>query len=236
VELEDEIREELRTRMRSSMLEVVYELFHEEKERLCGKAWARKEPGQARRGGTEKGSIYLEGRRVPVAYPRIADSQGSRAVRPYEALRSYDLLDPEVQTKLMRGVSTRDYGQVITKVVEGTGLSRDSVSRAFIRASKQSLEEINGRDLSTHQFVAMFIDGISFGRDTTLVIAMGIDRSGEKVLLGLQEGHTENAAVVGTLLDNVLSRHLVLSDRFWRSWMAPRHSKVRSWLAGRDAC
>jgi len=125
-ELEEEIREELRTRMHSSMLEVVYELFHEEKERLCGKPWARKEPGQARRGGTERGSIYLEGRRVPVAYPRVADQQGSRAIRPYEALRSYDLLDPEVQTKLMRGVSTRDYSQVLTSALFETELTRDS--------------------------------------------------------------------------------------------------------------
>ena len=107
-ELEEQIREELHTRMRASMIEVVYELFLEEKERLCGEPWARKEPGQAHRGGTEKGSIYLEGRRVPVTYPRVVDERRSRAVKTYEALRSYDLLDPEVQGKLMRGVSTRD--------------------------------------------------------------------------------------------------------------------------------
>ena len=213
-ELEAELREELRTRMSTSMLEVVYELFQEAKEQLCGKPWARKEPDQARRGGSERGSIYLEGRRVPVTYPRVIQGRESRAVHPYEALRSYDLLDPEVQTKLLRGVSTRDYGQVISKIVEGTGLSKDSVSRAFIRASKQSLEEINGRDLSKHEFVAIFIDGVAFGRDTMLVIAMGVDRTGEKVLLGLQEGHTENAVIVGTLLDNLVSRHLALTDRF----------------------
>lgn len=213
-EVEEEIREELRTRMRDSMLEVVYQLFQEEKERLCGKPWARKEPQQARRGGTEKGSVYLEGRRVPVTYPRIARGDQSRAASTYEALRSYDLLDPEIQTKLMRGVSTRDYGEVITKIVEGTGLGRDTVSRSFIRASKQSLEEINGRDLSGHTFVGIYIDGIGFGKDMTLVIALGVTLKGEKILLGLQEGHTENSTIVGTLLDNLLSRKLALTDRF----------------------
>lgn len=213
-ELEEQIREELRTRMRASMMDVVYELFEEEREQLCGKPWARKEPGQGRRGGTEKGSVYLEGHRVPVRYPRVANGHGSRGVRTYEALRSYDLLDPEVQTKLMRGVSTRDYSQVITKIVEGTGLAKDSVSRAFIRASKQALEEINGRDLSKQQFVAIYIDGIGFGKETTLVIAMGVTLAGEKVLLGLQEGCTENSTIVGLLLENLLSRGLVLADRF----------------------
>jgi len=210
----DEIREELRARIHASMLEVVYAIFEEEKEQLSGKPWARKEPGQGRRGGTEKGSVYLEGQRVPVSYPRIVDRQRSRAAGTYEALRSYDLLDPEVQAKLMRGVSTRDYSQVIMKLAEGTGLGKDTVSRAFIRASKQSLVEINGRDLSKHQFVGVFIDGIGFGKDTTLVIAMGVNLEGQKVLLGLQEGHTENATVVGTLLDNLVSRKLALTDRF----------------------
>jgi len=212
-QIEDEIREELRTRMHASMLEVVYAIFEEQKEQLCGKPWARKEPGQRRRGGTEKGSVYFEGQRVPVTYPRVVNGHGSRALGTYQALRSYDLLDPEVQARLMRGVSTRDYSQVITKLTEGTGLGKDTVSRAFIRASKQSLVEINGRDLSKHQFVAVFIDGIGF-KDTTLVIAMGVTLEGQKVLLGLQEGHTENSTVVGTLLDNLVDRKLALTDRF----------------------
>lgn len=213
-EIEEQIREELRTRMSASILEVVYAIFEEQKELLCGKPWVRKEPGQGRSGGTERGSVYLAGQRVPVTYPRVVRADSSRALDTYQALRSHDLLDPEVQAKLMRGVSTRDYSEVVTKIAEGTGLGKDTVSRAFIRASKKSLEEINGRDLSGQELVAIFIDGIGFGKDTTLVIAMGVRREGEKVLLGLQEGHTENAAVVGTLLDNLVDRKLVLADRF----------------------
>jgi len=114
----------------------------------------------------------------------------------------------------MRGVSTRDYSEVITKLSEGTGLGKDTVSRAFIRASKRSLEEINGRDLSKHQIVALFIDGIGFGKETMLVVALGVTLEGQKILLGMQEGHTENSTIVGTLLDNLVSRKLVLAERF----------------------
>jgi len=79
-QVEEQIREELRTRMRASMMEVVCALFEEEKERLCGKPWAPKAPEQGRRGGTEKGSVYLEGQRIPLTYPRIRVGHGSRAV------------------------------------------------------------------------------------------------------------------------------------------------------------
>lgn len=209
-----QVREELRTRMRLAVMNVIHGMFEEERRELCGEPWSRKGSGQARSGGSERGSIYLEGRRTPVVYPRVADERGSRAVSSYPALRSFDLLAQDVQEKLLRGVSTRDYGEVISEIVSGTGLGRDTVSRAFLRASKKALEEINSRDLSKHQFVALMIDGIGFGRQTTLVVAMGITVEGEKVFLGLAEGHTENAAVVGTLLDNLVSRGLALTDYF----------------------
>ena len=47
-QVEEQIREELRTRMSASMLEVVYAIFEEQKELLCGKPWTRKELGQER--------------------------------------------------------------------------------------------------------------------------------------------------------------------------------------------
>jgi transposase-like protein len=208
------IREEVRTRMRVAVMDVVQKLFEEEKRELCGDLWSRKDPGQLRSGGTERGKICLEGRRAVVRYPRVVDERGSRGLPTYQALSSYDLMAEDVQEKLLRGVSARDYGEVVTRIVEGSGLKRDLVSRSFIRASKKSLEEINGRDLSGHQFVALMIDGIGFGQETLLVAAMGITTAGEKVFLGLAEGHTENSAVVGTLLDNLVGRGLSLTDHF----------------------
>jgi transposase-like protein len=43
---------------------------------------------------------------------------------------------------------------------------------------------------------------------------MGVSVEGRKVLLGLQEGHTENATVVSGLLDNLVDRGLVLTEHF----------------------
>ena len=207
------VQEVLRGKLRLGVMEVIYQLFEEEKQELVGPRWSRKGEDQARSGGSEKGHIYLEGRRVPVRYPRVRDKNGSRAVDAYQALGSFDLMAEEVLSKLVRGVSTRDYAGVVSQVVEGTGLKKSTVSKAFIKASRKSLDEINGRDLSKHLFVGLFFDGIGFG-ETTVVAGLGVSAKGEKVLLGLVEGTTENAQVVSDLLDNLESRGLRLTEKF----------------------
>lgn len=207
------VRDQLKAELRGSILHLINELFDQERRELIGEPWSRKTPGQARSGGTERGSIYLEGRRMPVSYPRVVDAAGSHAPAAYRALRSYDLMAEEVQAKLVRGVSTRDYRDVVGQVVEGTALPSSTVSRAFVRASLKSLEQINGRDLSKDLLVAIFTDGIAFG-ETLVVAAMGVSVEGQKILLGLQEGHTENTTVVSALLDNLVDRGLTLTDHF----------------------
>lgn len=229
-----QLRDALLGKMRLGTLLMVGECFEEEFRELVGQRWTRKRPGQPRSGGSEKGSIFLEGRRVPVTYPRVVDENGSWAVPAYAALRSFDLMAEEVQAKLVRGISTRDYSDVVGTIVEGTGVKRSTVSRAFIRASQKALDDINGRDLAEHQFLAMFIDGLSFA-DVMVVAAMGVTPKGEKVVLGLVEGHTENAEVVSTLLQNLVDRGLVLTDEFLAvidGSKALRRALMRRW-AGR---
>jgi len=105
-ELEGGVGRQLKERMRLSMTEGVVELFEEEKSELCGEPWACKGKGQARSGGTERGTIYLEGRGVLVRYARVAQEGRSRALPSYKALGNFDPLAEDVQAKLLRGVST----------------------------------------------------------------------------------------------------------------------------------
>jgi transposase-like protein len=166
-----------------------------------------------------------------VTYPRISGGKGSQAPPAYRALRAYDLMAEEVQAKLVRGVSTRDFQDVAGQIAEGTGLGKSTVSRAFVRASARSLAQINGRDLSKEQFVAVFIDGIGFG-DALVVAALGVTLEGEKRVLGLIEGHTENATVVASLLDNLVDRGLALTEKFLAvidGGKALRAALVRRW-------
>jgi transposase-like protein len=207
------VRDEVLVRMQLTMLNFVEHLFAEETGTLIGEKWSRKREGQAHSGGTERGSIYLEGRRVPLRYPRIADATGSHATTTYQALRSYDLMSEGVLAKTVRGISNRDFGATVGEIIAGTGLGKSTVSRAFKRASQKSLDQINSRDLSNEQLVAMMLDGIAFG-ETLVVAALGITAKGQKRLLGLVEGHTENSQVVGDLLQNLVDRNLALTDVF----------------------
>lgn len=225
------MREQLKAQMQMGVLQVVEELFEEQCRDLVGEPWSRKGEGSRQRGGSEAGHIYLEGHRVPVRYPRIQEAGRSCALPAYKALRSFDLMAEEVQAKLVRGISTRDYAEAASAIVEGTGLSKTTVSNAFIRASQRSLDQINSRSLSQQLFVALLLDGIAFG-DILVVAAMGVTEEGEKVILGLVEGHTENAEVVAGLLENLVERGLALSERFLAvidGSKALRAALVRRW-------
>lgn len=56
--------------------------------------------------------------------------------------------------------------------------------------------------------LAIFIDGIEIGGHT-IVVALGLDATGRKHVLGLCEGSTENAEVCASLLGNLIGRGLV---------------------------
>ena len=107
----------------------------------------------------------------------------------------------------MRGVSSRNYSELLDDIVGGTGLSKSTVSRAFNKSSRKSLESLNGRDLSKDKFSAIMIDGVVFG-SRTVVVALGITVEGKKLVLGLREGHTENWEVCKDLLESLIARGL----------------------------
>jgi transposase-like protein len=113
---------------------------------------------------------------------------------------------------MIRGVSTRDYEDTVTEIAGGLGLSRSSVSRAFVRASQKDLDLLNGRDLSEHLFLALYFDGVEFA-GTNLIVGMGITENGQKVILGLVEGHTENSDLCVQLLESVVARGLRMPAR-----------------------
>ena len=73
------------------------------------------------------------------------------------------------------------------------GLSGSTVSRGFIQASAAQLRELQERDLSREDVVAVVLDGKTFA-DATMVIALGITLSG---LRG--DGHGERAGADAVL-------------------------------------
>ncbi len=105
----------------------------------------------------------------------------------------------------MNGVSTRRYERVVQLARAGFGVKKSSVSRGFVRASAAEVERLAERRFEEERFAAIFVDAQPYAGEM-LVVALGITTSGEKRLLGLRQGATENATVVTSLLEELRER------------------------------
>lgn len=181
-------------------------LVQQDVERLCGPLFARKATqGWAWRGGSEESNIVVDGGRVTFRRPRVRDRDGEVGLPVLAKLQDRDLLDGQIRERMLRGVSTRNYEPVVAEYSRKTGISKASCSRAFIRASQKTLDELNHSDLSRHRFIALMVDGVEYaGR--VVIVALGVTDTLQKVPLGVREGDTENADVVRDLLAGIQER------------------------------
>jgi hypothetical protein len=67
----EQIREIVECQMRQAALNMVYELFREEVDRICGPRFSRKGENGFYRGGSDPGSVLVQGQQVSVKKPRI---------------------------------------------------------------------------------------------------------------------------------------------------------------------
>ena len=205
------IRESLRQELQRTTLQMVHRLFQDEITALCGPRYERQRKAEAVRGGSEKGSILWEGKRMPVGRPRANDEDGEVLLESYAALNDYDLFSDEVQQLLIRGISTRDFSEVTRKLDDDLPLSKSSASRAFIHASQKDLDQINSRDLASDEYCVIMIDGIEKA-GTYVIVALGFTTKGHKHILGLRAGASENTEVVKDLLQSLIDRNLTTTS------------------------
>ena len=83
------------------------------------------------------------------------------------------------------------------------------MSQRFVALSTAKLQEWLAADLSGLDLLAIQIDGLHVG-DHVMVAAIGIDGDGDKRVLALALGATENTAVVKALLADLVERGLQL--------------------------
>ena len=114
-------------------------------------------------------------------------------------------------TRVLYGISCRNYEAAAEAIPGAIGLSGSTVSRTFIQASATNLRELQERDLSGEDVVAMVLDGKTFA-ESTMVVALGITLTGEKRFLGFVETDTENAQVLTPFLRSLVERGLDISQ------------------------
>jgi transposase-like protein len=136
---------------------------------------------------------------------------GEIPLRSFEALSDGGEPNELLLRRVLYGISCRNYEAAAEAIPGAIGLSSSSVSRGFIEASGAKLREMQERDLSGEDVVAMVVDGKSFA-DATMVVALGITISGEKRFLGFVETDTENERVLTPFLRSLLERGLDISQ------------------------
>src|SRR6266542_6009482 len=213
-EIAGDLREGLLALAVGAGLQVMGSLMEADVTALCGPRGRHDPDRAATRHGTERGSVTLGGRRVPVSRPRVraTDGSGELAVPAYELFSSTEVLGRMAMERMLAGLSSRRYPVGLEPVgavveAEARAASKSAVSRKFVAMTETALAELLAADLSRMDLVALMVDGVHFA-EHCCVVALGIGIDGTKHPLALVEGSTENATLVTDLLVGLRERGL----------------------------
>ncbi len=183
-------------------------------EQVAGPRTPGKSSGDIRWHGSQQGSVSLADRKVKVQRPRLRHKTGGEvAVPAYESLRKDKQLGKRMLGAMMRGVSTREYHEVLPEMAATVGVSKSAVSRQAIEASSEQRKQLQERRWDATEILVIYIDGQRFG-DHLIISAVGVDIEGKKHVLGVAAGATENAAAVKGLLTHLRDQGLPTNCKY----------------------
>jgi len=187
----------------------VERVLHLSAEQVAGERHQGKRGGEIGWHGSQEGVVTLSTQKIRVRKPRLRKKSGGQgaevAIPAYEAMQGDEGLREKLATAMLRGVSTRNYAEVIPQMAESCGISRSSVSREFIEASEEALKRLCERRFDEVDLLIIYIDGVHYSGHQ-VIMTIGVDRQGYKHVLGLADGATENAVVVKGLLEDLVAR------------------------------
>ena len=192
--------------VRQAGLQLMDLMMQEEVREVVGERSQRQTERTASRWGSERGYCVVMGQKVPIERPRVRTTDDKEVrLGSYEMFHRGEPLTETVWAKLMLGLSTRKYGQAVREFSEAYGLEKSAISEHFIEASREKLKAMIERRLDKTRLCALLIDATPF-EGQQMVAALGIDEYGRKTILGVRQGATENATVVGELLADLVER------------------------------
>ena len=198
--------------IRQAGLQLMELLMQEEVRELVGERSEPQPDRTASRWGSERGYCVVMGQKVPIQRLRVRSVEDKEVrLGSYEMFHRGEPLTETVWEKLMLGLSTRKYGQAVREFSEAYGLEKSAISEHFIEASREKLKEMMERRLDKMRICALLIDARPF-EGQQMVVALGIGEDGRKTILGIRQGATENATVVGELLSDLLERGLDFTE------------------------
>lgn len=170
------------------------------------------QPGEAglKKWGWQGGSVYVGSQKLKVEHPRLRGCGGEIPLPVYERLKKPGEFSEEMLVRAMRGLSGRKYRETVEEIAESFGISPSSISKRLVEATAGKLRKLRERDLSDFEAFAIFLDTVHRG-GVAFTVALGIDISGKKRVLGFWEGATEHREVAKSLLSDMESRGLKLT-------------------------
>jgi putative transposase len=194
--------------VREAGLRIILLAMAQETEALTGARHQRSADRQAHRWSREDGYVVVDGQKVPIERQRLRGRNGGEIrLGTYEMFQHSRALEDEVWWKMLRGLTTRNYPLVTRSFARAYGIEKSATSERFIQASRGKLKELMERPLGELKLCAILIDGTPF-KGRQMIAAVGVGNDGQKTVLGLREGATENATVVRELLEDLARRGL----------------------------
>ena len=208
--------------LRHAGLELMHLVMDEEVKSLAGERHQQHEQRRAHRWGKEDGYCVVDGQKVPIKRTRLRSGDNrEQRLGSYELFQRDGPLQQGVWDKMMRGLSTRNYGAVVKDFQSAYGIEKSAVSENFIEASREKVKQLMERPLGELRLCAVLIDGTPF-KDRQMIAALGIGGDGRKTVLGIREGATENTAVpIGNGIDDDQTRRDGFAGRLDASERTP---------------
>lgn len=192
-------------------LKAVEERLQREVEVLAGKKQAHGKENV--RWGRQAGSVYLRDQKVPVMHPRVRNKVTEREVPlvAYQQMQEPYRGDRQTMLRLLQGISTHKYAQSMELVPEVFGISASNLSRRFKRGTIAQLRALKNRSLKGYDFICVIIDGKRYA-DDGLLVGLGVSSDGTKVILDIDQSHSENSVVARQLFDRLIERGLKFEE------------------------
>jgi len=145
-------------------------------EQVAGRAaLGRGAPG---RSGRQAGRVCLKERKLGVTKPRPREKGGSEVAVPAYVAMQENGIRQRMLDVLMRGISTRQYAEVLPEMASTCGVSKSTVSRGAAEAGEEALKELLERRFDEIDLLVIYIDGMQFG-EHHVISAAGVDRAGQ---------------------------------------------------------
>ncbi|MGH3575551.1 MAG: IS256 family transposase, partial [Pseudonocardiaceae bacterium] len=214
VEVWEELQAQVEQLTGEAGLRIIGTILENEVTRRVGPPYRPGPESGAVRWGHQPGYVVFGGRKVAVERPRVRTREGEEVeLDSYARLQHDGRRQRAVQEGIVAGLTSRNYRRAVESVIEGYGIEKSSISREFVAASAAQLKELCEKKLDGLDLVAILIDGIHLGKQV-LVVALGLENTGKKHVLGLWQGATENTTVVKALLEDLVARGLSTERRY----------------------